>query len=62
MLYTVEPRMSDPYDVARDPTQEKHYIQEESGTARDLHQLLVKLMRDTNLAEHLMQPRLELRP
>ena len=62
LLYTVEPGMSELYDLSKDPAQEKNVIREEPGTARELHQLLVKFMRDTNLAEHLMQPRLELRP
>ena len=61
LLYTVEPGMSELYNLARDPTQKCNVIKEEPDAARELHQLLVKFMRDTNLAEHLMQPRLELR-
>ncbi len=61
LLYTVDPGMSELYHLASDPKQEKNVIGDNPETARELHQLLVKFMRETNLADHLLKPRLELR-
>ena len=61
LLYSVEPGMSELYHLASDPRQEKNVINEETETAKELHQYLVKLMRDTKLVELLLEPRLELR-
>ncbi|MBM3957369.1 MAG: hypothetical protein FJ313_04890, partial [Gemmatimonadetes bacterium] len=61
LLYTVEPGMSELYDLSADPRQERNVIHEEKETARELHQLLVKFMRDTNVPERLVEPRLQLR-
>ncbi|MGD9142207.1 MAG: hypothetical protein PVG61_00005, partial [Dehalococcoidia bacterium] len=61
LLYNTEPGMSELYNLKSDPRQEKNLIKEQPDKAHELHQLLVEYMRETNLAEHLLQPRLELR-
>lgn len=61
LLYNTEAGMSELYNIKSDPKQLKNIINEQPDKARELHQLLVKYMRDTNLAEHLLKPRLELR-
>jgi arylsulfatase A-like enzyme len=61
LLYDVEPGMSELYNIKTDPKQLKNVIKEHSAKAHELHQLLVKYMRETHLAENLMKPRLELR-
>jgi arylsulfatase A-like enzyme len=61
LLYNTEPGMSELYNLKSDPGQEKNIIKENPDKARELHQLLVKYMRETNISEHLLTPRLELR-
>ncbi len=61
LLYNTEPGMSELYNLKSDPRQEKNVIKEHPDKARELHKLLVKYMRETNLSEHLLKPRLELR-
>jgi arylsulfatase A-like enzyme len=61
LLYNTEPGMSELYNLKNDPRQLKNLIKENPGRARELHELLVKYMRETKLAEHLLGPRLELR-
>jgi len=61
LLYNTEPGMSELYYLKSDPKQEKNLIKENPDKARELHQLLVKYMRETNISEHLLKPRLELR-
>jgi hypothetical protein len=43
-----------------DPAQQTDIILEQPDVAKDLHQYLVKFMRDTHVAEYLLKPRLEL--
>jgi arylsulfatase A-like enzyme len=61
LLYNTEPGMSELYNLKSDPRQEKNVIKQYPDKARELHQLLVKYMRETKLSEHLLKPRLELR-
>jgi len=61
LLYNTERGMSELYHLKTDPGQEKNLIKEQPDKAHELHQLLVKYMKETNLSEHLLKPRLELR-
>lgn len=61
LLYNTEPGMSELYNINSDPKQLKNIINEQPDKARELHKLLIDYMRETNLAEHLLKPRLELR-
>jgi len=60
-LYDTEAGRSELYNIKSDPKQLKNLIKEQPDKAREMHQLLVKYMRDTNLTEHLLKPRLELK-
>ena len=61
LLYDTGPGLSKLYNIKSDPKQLNNIIKEHPDKARELHQLLVKYMRDTHLAEHLLKPRLELK-
>jgi arylsulfatase A-like enzyme len=61
LLYNTEPGLSELYNLKSDPGQEKNVIREYPDKARELHQLLVRYMRETNISKHLLEPRLELR-
>jgi len=61
LLYNVEPGESWLYHLPSDPKQEKNVINERPEVAHELHQLLVKFMRENNVAPHLLEPRLELK-
>jgi len=61
LLYSTEPGLSELYYLPEDPKQENNIIAQKPDKARELHQLLVKFMRETKLSEQLMRPRLELR-
>lgn len=61
LLYNTEAGMSELYNLKADPNQEKNVIGENPDVARELHQLLVRYMRDTKLSSHLLKPRLEIR-
>jgi len=43
-----------------DPGQQKNIISDKPDIGKELHQYLVKFMRDTKVAEYLLEPRLEL--
>jgi arylsulfatase A-like enzyme len=60
LLYNTEAGMSELYNLKADPNQEKNVIGENPDVARELHQLLVRYMRDTKLSSHLLKPRLEI--
>jgi hypothetical protein len=49
------------YHLASDPKQQKNVISEYPDKARELHQLMVKLLRETNVPQEELEPRLELR-
>jgi len=61
LLYSIEPGTSELYHLPSDPKQEKNVISQHPEVARDLHQLLVKFMHETNVAQHLLEARLELK-
>lgn len=61
LIYAVEPGLSELYHLPSDPKQGKNVINEHPDVARELHQLLVDFMRETNVASHLLEPRLELK-
>jgi hypothetical protein len=61
LIYSVDKGESWLYHLSSDPKQEKNVINEHPEVAREIHQLLVKFMRENNLAPHLIEPRLELR-
>jgi arylsulfatase A-like enzyme len=49
------------YHLPSDPNQEKNVIKERPEVARELHSLFVKFMKETKMAEHLVNPRLTLK-
>jgi len=61
LLYNTEAGMSELYNIKDDPRQLNNLIMTNTEKARELHQLLVKYMKETKLADHLLKPRLELR-
>jgi len=61
LLYSIEPGQSWLYHLPSDPKQQKNVINEHTTVAQDLHQKLVKFMKETNLNPELLEPRLELR-
>jgi arylsulfatase A-like enzyme len=61
LLYEVEQGQSELYNLKSDPKQLKNVIKEYPDKARELHQLMVKLMRETNAPERALKPRLELK-
>ena len=61
LLYSPVAGQSKLYDLNLDPAQEKDIISAQPEIAKELHQYLVKFMRETQLADYLVQPRLELR-
>lgn len=61
LLYDIEPGGSELYNLKSDPEQEKNVISRYPDIARELHQLFVKHMRDTNVPKIKLEPRLELR-
>ena len=61
LLYTPDEGRSKLFDLSVDPKQSHNIIANRREVAGELHQLLVKFMNDTNVAEYLMKPRLELR-
>jgi len=61
LLYSPEAGQSRLYDLSLDPSQEKNIISKKPEIAKELHQYLVKFMRDTQLADYLVKPRLALR-
>ena len=61
LLYDTEPGGSELYNLKSDPKQEKNVISRHPDIARELHQLFVKHMRDTNVPKIKLEPRLELR-
>ena len=49
------------YHLLSDPKQENNVINERPEVARELHQLLIKSMRDYNVDPKWIEPRLELK-
>jgi arylsulfatase A-like enzyme len=61
LIYSVEEGISELYDLMSDPKQKNDKISKHPDVAKELHEYLVKFMRDTNVPERLLKPRLELR-
>jgi arylsulfatase A-like enzyme len=61
LLYTVDPGLSELYHLPSDPGQKQNVVHQRPDIAKELHQYLVKFMRDTNVASALIDPRRELR-
>ena len=61
LLYAVEPGVSELFHLSSDPKQEKDVLNEHPEVAQELHQLLVKFLRETNVPSPILKPRLELR-
>lgn len=60
LLYTTTPGMSELYDTASDPAQEKNVISSRPEVAAEIHQLLVDFMKETQVPDYLLKPRLQL--
>jgi arylsulfatase A-like enzyme len=60
LLYSPEEGQSKLYDLSLDPGQQKDIISDQPDFGKELHQYLVKFMRDTNVVEYLSKPRLKL--
>jgi arylsulfatase A-like enzyme len=60
LLYSPEQGRSKLFDLSQDPGQQNDIISNKPDVGRELHQYLVKFMRDTQLADYLIKPRLEL--
>jgi arylsulfatase A-like enzyme len=60
LLYSQEKGQSKLYDLSLDPGQQKDIISDQPDIGKELHQHLVKFMRDTHVPEYLLKPRLEL--
>ena len=61
LLYSPAPGVSQLYNLESDPQQLDNVIERHMDVAKDIHQLLVEFMRETNVPERLLRPRLELR-
>jgi arylsulfatase A-like enzyme len=60
LLYSPEEGQSKLYDLSLDPGQQKDIISDQPDLGKELHQYLVKFMRDTHVVEYLLKPRLKL--
>ncbi len=60
LLYSPEKGQSKLYDLSTDSGQQKDIISDQQDIGKELHQYLVKFMRDTHVAEYLLKPRLKL--
>jgi arylsulfatase A-like enzyme len=61
LLHSLDPGASELYDLSADPKQESDLIGSRPEVAKELHRKLLGFLKDTNLPEHLLKPRLELR-
>ena len=53
LIYSIEEGISELYDVMSDPKQKNDIISKHPDVAKELHEYLVKFMRDTNVPERL---------
>ena len=60
LLYSMDEGMSELYDLSSDPGQRNNLISQNSDMEREDHQSLVKFMKETNVGEHMLKPRMEL--
>ena len=61
LLYSVDAGLSQLYHLPSDPLQQLNVIEEKPDLARQVHERLVKFMKDTNIPGALVKPRTELR-
>ena len=61
LLYSPPEGLSELYNLSSDPNQLKNVIGAHTDDAREIHQLLVKFMRETEVPDRILKPRLELR-
>ena len=61
LLYSPLPGVSKLYDLTTDPRQSTNVIEPHLDVASELHRKLVHFMRETEVPERLLNPRLELR-
>ena len=61
LLFSPLPGVSRLYNLAADPTQSDNVIEQNMDVASELHRKLVRFMRETEVPERLLNPRLELR-
>ena len=61
LLYSPAPGVSQLYNLNTDPQQLDNVIDRHTDIAGDIHKLLVDFMRENEVPERLLQPRLELR-
>ena len=61
LLYSTEAGVSELYNLISDPLQLENVIAHKPEIAKELHQYLVRFMRETGLPDLLLRPRLELR-
>ena len=61
LLYSPAPGVSQLYNLNTDPQQLDNVIARHTDVAGDIHRLLVEFMRENEVPERLLQPRLELR-
>ena len=60
LLYSSMPGWSELYDLRNDFAQQHNLIEAEQSTARELHQYMIRFMRDTHVAEDLIKSRANL--
>ena len=60
-LYSPDSDRSELYNLKSDPRQAQNVISHHPEVAKELHQYLVKLMRDTNVEPHMLKSRSELK-
>ena len=61
LLHSMDAGMSELYDLTADPGQQHNIASDRPEVAKELHRHLVRFIRETNVAPHLIEPRLELR-
>ena len=61
LLYSADPGVSELYDLRSDPRQQLNVIHQNEAAARQLHGYLVRFMKETGVAQHLLEPRMDLR-
>lgn len=61
LLYDPEPGGSELYNLESDPGQQNNIISQRPEIARELHQIFVKFMLETNVPKRLLDTRLDLR-
>ena len=60
MLYSARDEPLELYHLPSDPRQQRNVAEENPGIAREIHGRYVALLRELEVAPHLLEPRLEL--